>query len=157
MNAAELCETLKIEQHELEKWCGRGLPFHLVDAEKDFAPEEVRRWLIEEGIAKDCIVATQAEVAAYFHVHRATPAKWFSVGCPGAPGVYDLVQIHQWRKSQESDAAPVLSDDERFEMDMMLYEMMQEDRRRERSRKAPARCHQNRRGRIKEKARNPSR
>jgi hypothetical protein len=149
MIATELCDTLRIEQQQLEELCGRGLPFHHDGESRIFEPNAVRRWLIEEGIATVAIVQTAAEVAKYFDVNRSTPAKWFSSGCPGSPGAYDLVAISQWRSAQRKPPAESpLDDEEQLRFDMMLLEMQREEEREERAKRRQAK-------RIRENSKRP--
>ncbi len=44
----------------------------------------------------DLRLRTQAEVAAFFNVHRRTVCDWVSIGMPGKPKNYSLRAICQW-------------------------------------------------------------
>jgi len=49
---------------------------------------------------QDICFATQAQVAAFFGVHRRTFCDWQERGCPGSSRKYSLRDICQWIVNQ---------------------------------------------------------
>ncbi len=97
MTTAQLCHALGISARQLTAWRKRGLPATKDGRLWQYEPEAVRRWLIDEGLAKpQQLVATQAQVAEHFSRNRRTVADWFGTGCPGQAGEYDLEAIAAW-------------------------------------------------------------
>jgi len=102
MTDDELCESLQIDQEQLEDWLGLGLPSGKGPRGRIFEPAEVHDWLVTNGLAEasgedDLCFATQQEAATWFGVSHDTLARgWRSRGMPGDIGAYSAREICRW-------------------------------------------------------------
>lgn len=101
MTTRELCDALGISSRQLTAWRKRGLPATKTGRGYRYDAAAVRRWLIDQGLAKpQAIATTRADVAEHFGVHERTVAGWIAAGAPGSPGRYDLDAIAAWRDAR---------------------------------------------------------
>lgn len=112
----ELCNRLGVSRSRLTKWVKEGLPHEVHKRKKQFQPDSVREWLVENGHASPpspppAAVHTRNDCAQHFNVAVRTVAEWQTkvdfpgrAGSPGKrDGFYPLEEIAAWRAKTFGD------------------------------------------------------
>lgn len=103
LTVKQVASALGVHEETVRDWREKGCPWFRVKRRIWFDPQELRGWLLDNGLASEEhapaeeIITKRREIAARFGVPPRTVSDWQgSPGFPGENGCYPVLEIARW-------------------------------------------------------------